>query len=106
MCRTFGYVALSCYDSGVMVMDRKLHHMYTCEPSGAGLRARNADFDNARHLLIASYDDKTVYIADSTTGDVLKSIPVGEGLPQCLTTQLDGTVLIGTRDPYRVLKIE
>ena len=68
------------------------------------MSAKDADFDNAGHLLIVSNATKTLYIADSTNGDILKSIPVDNEFPQCLTTQSDGTVIIG--NPRFVLKMK
>ena len=107
VCRTTGYIAMSCRTGvRVTVLDDQLRHVYTCEPRDIGFYAIDADFDNVGHLLIASYKNSTIYIADGTTGDILKRIYVNKTKVHCLLPQKDGTVALGIEEPKRILAMK
>jgi DNA-binding beta-propeller fold protein YncE len=66
--------------SMVAVIDTKTHTVVTNWPIAPGESASGMAIDTAHHRLFLGCDNKLMVMMDSTTGKVVGSVPIGEGV--------------------------
>ena len=101
--------------NAIQVIDTATHKVTATWPIAPGEAATGMAFDVATHRLFIGCDNKLMLMIDSTTGKVIYSVPVGDGVDSTWfdpTTKLAftsngeaGTVTIAREDSPSVLKV-
>jgi DNA-binding beta-propeller fold protein YncE len=66
--------------NAIQVIDTATHTVTATWPIAPGQAATGMAFDAATHRLFVGCDNKLMLMIDSTTGKVIYSVPVGEGV--------------------------
>jgi DNA-binding beta-propeller fold protein YncE len=101
--------------NAIQVIDTATHKVTATWPIAPGESATGMAFDAANHRLFIGCDNKLMLMIDSTSGKVIYSVPVGEGVDSTWfdpTTKLAftsngeaGTVTVAHEDSPTVAKV-
>ena len=103
ICRSTGKIGIACGFGGTMVLDVNFKHLFTAKSD-----IRDVEFDEYGHIIAGSDYHKCIYVFNSNTGELLQTIPteiIKWGV-ECLVTQNNGNLYVGTRRPNALLSIK
>jgi YVTN family beta-propeller protein len=101
--------------NAIQVIDTATHKVTATWPIAPGEAATGMAFDPATHRLFVGCDNKLMLMLDSTTGKVIYSVPVGEGVDSTwfdpatkfvfTSNGESGTVTVAREESPSVLKV-